>query len=292
METIYETIHRPPPEARSALLEVSVGCSYGKCTFCRLSNGEIPLQLVSPQVLVSNLAEMAEQGETAERMFLTGENVLAFKTQYLLDVFMMVKSYLPRIREFAMYARADDILRKTDEQLEKLRLAGLHTVYVGVESGNAQVLSMCHKGETPELIVEQLHRLDRLGIQYGLSSILGLGGKKLWQQHAKDTAALYNQVHPRSIRVMTLTPMEGTPLEKAVADGDFCLLSNEEILQEELLLLKSLQVSKAFRFIGNHVSNDVPMVGNFPEDLQKLIRNLEDAMQANTCCCNKISNAW
>ena len=292
METIYETIHRPPPEARSALLEVSVGCSYGKCTFCRLANGEIPLQLVSPHVLSYNLAEMAEQGESAERMFLTGENVLAFKTQYLLDVFALVQSYLPQIREFAMYARADDILRKTDEQLEKLRLAGLHTVYVGVESGNAQVLSLCKKGETPELIVDQLLRLDRIGIQYGLSSILGLGGKTLWEQHAKDTAALYNRVYPRSVRVMTLTPMEGTPLEKAVADGSFQLLSDEEIIREELLLLKSLQVTKPFRFIGNHVSNNIPMTGNLPEDLNKLIQSLENALQVQTSCCKRTSNAW
>lgn len=292
MVNIYETIHRPPPEARSALLEVSVGCSYGKCTFCRLSNGEIPLQLVSPQILAGNLSEMAEQGETAERMFLTGENVLAFKTQYLLDVFGLVRSYLPRIREFAMYARADDVLRKSDEQLEKLRDAGLHTVYVGVESGNAQVLSMCKKGETPELIISQLHRLDRIGIEYGLSSILGLGGRDLWQQHTRDTAALYNQVHPRSIRIMTLTPMEGTPLERAVLDGSFRLLSNEEILQEELLLLRSLRLSKPFRFIGNHVSNDVPMVGNFPEDQEKLIQNLENALQARNACCKKTLNAW
>lgn len=292
METIYETIHRPPPEARSALLEVSVGCSYGKCTFCRLSNGEIPLQLVSPQVLAGNLAEMAEQGETAERMFLTGENVLAFKTQYLLDVFALVQSYLPQIREFAMYARADDVLRKSDKQLEKLRAAGLHTVYVGVESGNAQVLSMCNKGETPELIVDQLLRLDRIGIEYGLSSILGLGGKARWKQHAKDTAALYNRVHPRSVRVMTLTPMAGTPLEKAVADGSFQLLSGEEILREEWLLLQSLQVTKPFRFIGNHVSNHIPMVGNLPEDLDKLIRNLENALQEQTSCCKRTPNAW
>ena len=292
METIYEKIHRPPPEARSALLEVSVGCSYGKCTFCRLSNGEIPLQLVSPAVLMANLAEMAAQGETAERMFLTGENVLAFKTQYLLDVFSLVRSYLPQIREFAMYARADDVLRKTDKQLETLRTAGLHTVYVGVESGNAQVLSLCMKGETPEQITCQLQRLDRIGIQYGLSSILGLGGSDMWQQHALDTAALYNQVHPRSIRVMTLTAMPGTPLEKEIAAGSFHPLSPQQILREELLLLKSLQIKKPVRFVGNHVSNDVPMVGNLPEDLQLLIRNLESALQDEESSCKKMPNVW
>lgn len=279
METIYDTIHRPPPESRSALLEVSVGCSYGKCTFCRLSNGEIPLQLVSTGTLTANLEEMALRGEPSSRMFLTGENVLAFRTQYLLDVFALVRSYLPSIQEFAMYARADDILRKTDEQLTHLRANGLHTLYVGVESGNAQVLDRCKKGETPELILQQLQRLDRLGIQYGLSSILGLGGVELWQQHAQDTAALYNQTHPRSIRVMTLTSMPGTPLEQEIRDGLFRPLSPKQILQEELLLLRELRLTGPVRFVGNHVSNDIPMVGYIPADLAQMIQKLEDALE-------------
>ncbi len=279
MYTLYETINRPPPEHQSALLELSVGCSYGRCTFCQLSNGKTPLQLVPIQVLSENLMEMASQGESSTRMFMTGENVLAFKTRYLLDVFKYVRSYLPGIQEFAMYGRADDILHKTDEQLQALHSAGLNTIYVGVESGNRQVLKDCRKGEVPEEIVQQLHRLDNIGIQYGLSSILGLGGVKLWKQHALDTAELYNQVRPRSIRVMTLTPMEGTPLEDAVKKGLFHIPPPEIILQEELLLLETLNYADhRCRFIGNHVSNKQPIVGNVPDDQPWMIQALREAL--------------
>ena len=178
-----------------------------------------------------------------------------------------------------MYGRADDILHKTDEQLQALHDEGLNTIYVGVESGNRQVLKDCRKGEVPEEIVQQLHRLDNIGIQYGLSSILGLGGVKLWKQHALDTAELYNQVRPRSIRVMTLTPMEGTPLEDAVKKGLFHIPPPEIILQEELLLLETLNYADhRCRFIGNHVSNKQPIVGNVPDDQPWMIQALREAL--------------
>ncbi len=158
MSTFYETVYRPPTEAASALLEISVRCSYGKCTFCRLSDGMVPLQLASFQTIYDNLVDLAEQGETGQRLFLAGENVLAFQTRYLLDLFKLARSYLPNIREFAMYGRADDIAHKSDKQLSQLQQAGLDTVYVGVGSGNAQVLRWCRKGEIPQEIAAQLHR--------------------------------------------------------------------------------------------------------------------------------------
>lgn len=278
MDTFYETIYRPPTEARSLLLEVSSGCSYGKCTFCRLSDGSVPLRLASPQMLCGNLAELAAAGEMGERMYLTGENVLAFKTQYLLDVFSLVRTYLPQIREFAMYARADDIEAKTDEQLAQLHAAGLDTLYVGVESGNAQVLADCKKGETPEQMIAQLHRLDQAGIQYGLSSILGLGGQALWREHATDTAALYRRVTPRSIRIMTLTVHPGTPLAANVRDGSFQPLEPRQVLEEEKLLIQELE-GVTCRFVANHGSNLVPMVGNFPQDRQQFLEKLTAALE-------------
>lgn len=278
MATFYETIYRPPTEARSLLLEVSAGCSYGKCTFCRLSDGSVPLQLASPQMLIDSLMELVAGGEGGERLYLTGENVLAFKTRYLLDLFALVRSYLPGIREFALYGRADDIAGKSDEQLSWLHEAGLDTVYVGVESGNPQVLLACNKGETPEEIVLQLHRLDAAGIRYGLSSILGLGGTALWREHARDTAALYRQVAPKSIRVMTLTPLPGTPLAADVAAGRFQIPSTRTILEEERLLLEGLDGISPCRFVGNHGSNALPLTGNLPDDRKKLVNILSAAL--------------
>lgn len=279
METIYETIYRPPTEHKSALLELSVGCSWGKCSFCRLADGAIPLQAVDRKTLQANLLEMACRGEMPQRMFLTGENALAFRTSYLLETFGLVRLFLPSVREFAVFGRADDILSKTSAQLAVLQKAGLATVYVGVESGNAAILRRMRKGVGPRQLIASLQKLDGAGITYGLSAIMGLGGPDLWEDHARDTATLFNSVNPASIRLMTLTPMPGTPLAEEVEAGSFTLSSPQRILQEERLLLELLEPGKnGYRFLANHVSNQIPLAGNLPQDREKLLAILDRAL--------------
>lgn len=279
MQTIYETIYRPPLEAQSSLLELSAGCSWGKCIFCRLAAGHVPLQLVPEDILRQNLLEKSLSGNMPERMFLTGENALSFKTDYLLHVFGLVRAYLPFVREFAMFGRAVDVETKNDAQLLKLKEAGLKTVYVGLESGNAETLRLVAKGVTPEKLLTQLARLDKAGIGYGLSAIFGLGGRQLSRAHALDTASFINSVHPESVRFMTLTPMPETPLAKMVESGRFSQLSPEEVLAEERLLIGSLEPgSHSYRFYGNHVSNAVPLKGNMPEDRERILAALDHAL--------------
>ena len=281
MYTLEETIYRPPLEEHSALLEVSVGCSYGRCTFCHYSNGNTPLQLIPTEIIADNLEEMAQEGITQTRMFLTGGNVFAFKTRFLVDLFAFVRQYLPQIKEFCMYSRADDILHKSGEQLKQLKSAGLDTLYVGVESGNDEILKLCNKGETSETIIRALHVLDDNGIRYGLSSILGLGGRELSECNALDTAELYNSVSPASIRVMTLTPMEGTPLMAEVKSGRFDMLTVREVLQEEITLIKNIELGNRCRFVANHVSNSNAVCGWLPEDKEKMLKKLYAALDSS-----------
>lgn len=279
MATLEETVFRPPLEAESALLEISLGCSYGKCTFCRYSDGRTPLQLVPPEMLCENLEELAVKGEKAKRMFLLGGNVLAFKSRYLVDIFQLARRYLPSVLHFSMYARADDVIEKTEDQLKELQREGLETLYIGVESGNTQILKNCQKGETPEEIIAALHKLDKIGIHYGLSSILGLGGRDLWRENAIDTAALYNRVRPVSIRVMTLTPMKGSILADKVASGSFFLSNRRQILEEERLLLETMAATYGpCLFVGTHVSNSIPIKGMLPEERALMIDTLTRAI--------------
>ena len=283
MITIRDRIFRPPPESGSELLEIAVGCSYGACTFCQYSAGDIPLQVSPVDVICANLEELSRTGSGKRRMFLTGGNVFAFKTEYLLTLFDLIKTYLPQITQLAMYARADDVERKSDEQLTALREAGLHTLYVGIESGNEQVLRMCRKNETRQQMLQNLWRLDSFGIQYGLSSILGLGGRKLWQQHALDTASFYSAVTPASIRVMTLNPIAGTPLARDIAAGRFQMPEPEDILREELLLLENIHYTGgSCRFVGNHHSNAIPLTGLLPADREALLESLRQALKHKT----------
>lgn len=281
MITFSDRLFRPPPEGGSLLLEVAQGCSHGKCNFCRYSTGDAPLKLVSSDVLCHNLEEISILDEPRRRMFLAGGNFLTFKTDYILALFSLVQAYLPYVTQFAMYARADDILNKTTAELISLRDAGLHTLYIGIESGNRDVLEWCNKNETPEQMIDSMNLLDSLGIQYGLSSILGLGGEQRWEEHALDTAALYSSVKPASIRVMTLTAFEGTVLDGQVKRGEFKIPSQEMILREELLLLKNTDIKDTTcLFVGNHVSNSVELVGIIPPQKDELVETLSSAIES------------
>ena len=295
MATLEETVFRPPLEHNSALLEIALGCSWSKCTFCRYSDGKTPLQLVSPYMLCENLEELAAEDDTKTRMFLLGGNVLAFKYEYLLDIFRLVQTYLPHVKYFAMYARADDVTNKSSDQLKALSDAGLDTLYIGVESGNAEILAACNKQETPDEIIKALLKLDSVNIKYGLSSILGLGGKDKWEINAVDTGKLYNAVRPSSIRVMTLTPMRGTPLSVEIANGKFKCSSAEDVIKEEILLLKTLTgLQSPCIFVGTHPSNPASVMGKLPVDREALINMLSDALKNtdNELCLPNSLKSW
>ncbi|SHK14616.1 radical SAM protein [Hespellia stercorisuis] len=273
-------VYRPPVEAASMILEVSIGCSYGKCTFCQYLADKIPLQLIPREELISNLINLSLTGSTTPDLFLTGGNVLAFKTAYLLDTFNLVHMYLPYVQNFRMYARADDVLHKSREELSALASAGLDILYIGIESGNNEVLTLCNKGETRDQMLESLSILEECGIQYGLSSILGLGGKEHSREHTEDTISFYNQTSPASIRVMTLTPFDHSPLADAIQQGRFHPLVQKEILEEELLLLENLKLlSNECLFVANHVSNAVPLIGFLPSNQEQLITILKNNIQ-------------
>lgn len=292
MQTIYETIYRPPLEAGSSLLELSVGCSWGRCAFCRLADGHIPLQLVPESILRQNLLEKSLNGEMPERMFLTGENALSFKTDYLLRVFSLVRAYLPTVRQFAMFGRAVDVETKSDSQLEQLKNAGLATVYVGLESGNSETLRLVAKGVTPETMYRQLRRLDQVGIDYGLSAIFGLGGEDLSAGHARDTAGFINSVRPQSVRFMTLTIMPGTPLARMAEQGKFRQLSPQAALAEERSLINALEPGEGgYRLWANHVSNSLPLAGNLPEEKERLLKALDAALENGLGDCAR-NGGW
>jgi radical SAM superfamily enzyme YgiQ (UPF0313 family) len=221
------------------------------------------------------LSKMEEHRERTD-LFLLGENTFALSPARLEQIFEMVHRYLPQIRKISMFARCDDVMRKTDDAMLGLKISGLGDLYIGLESGSDVVLSLCDKGLTAQEMVDTFHRLDRLGIGYSLSSIIGLGGRKYSRIHALETAALYSRIHPRTIRVMTLTPWPGTLLCEQILQGCFEELSPWEVILEERLFLSemNLNVSECL-FVGTHVSNNVPLVGLLPRHKEMMVDVLD-----------------
>ncbi len=272
---VGEIVYRPPTESNSIILEVALGCSYGRCTFCK-EEAKRSFRLLSLAEIEEKLVVLKTipQNENRSSMFFLGEDSFTLKPHSLMKLFELVKDHLPQVRQISMYARVQDVLIKTEAELSELQRAGLGDLYIGLESGSPKILKQTCKGQTPGDVIECCRRLDSLGISYAMSSIIGLGGVRDCYEHAVSTAQLYNQLHPKSIRLLTLTPEEGSTLAKQVKSGEFQLLPAGQTILEERLFLEHLAVENCL-LIGNNVSNLAPLVAHWTRDKELILDSLD-----------------
>lgn len=264
----HDTIYIPPHEEESAPLEVALGCSWRKCTFCDFARDDF--SVLSPDQILENIKGLARLYPRHERMFLLGENSFVLSARRLLEIFRQVGSHMPSVKSFAMYARIDDVLTKTQEELSALKAAGLSALHIGVESGSDSILAARRKGVTSQQMLEAFRKLDIARIDYYITVILGLGGLQYSKLHAIETARLLNKAHPKNIWCLKLTLFEGTPLYKEWQRGDFRQMTPTEVLQEMILLLGNLTVRDCL-FEDTTVLDQYTLQGNLPQQKQQLL---------------------
>ena len=273
----HDIVYCPPMEEESALLEVALGCSWSKCLFCDFAKD--PFCVHSMDKIERNLQILSEAKGDKDRVFFLGENSFCLSTEMLLDIMNMTKRYMPQVTTFGMYARFDDVLRKKDEELKQLREAGLTDLHMGFESGSDMILLSMNKGVTTMDILEAVRKMDRAGIGYHFTIILGLGGKQLTIPHATETARLLNRTNPRSIWCLNLKVWPDTPLERMVKMGEFEPLSLVEMLQEEWLMLQNLNVKNCF-YMDTTVLNKYTIQGVLPEAKDAMLYGMRQLLES------------
>ncbi|HBA63554.1 MAG TPA: radical SAM protein [Lachnospiraceae bacterium] len=274
----HDTIYLPPWEEGVPALEVALGCSWHKCRFCDFAKD--PFQIHPMDKIEQNMKILGQLRPEATRLFLLGENAFVIPAEDLAHIFDMTDQYMPHVNEFSMYARIDDILRKSMEELHMLHQMGLTTLHIGVESGSNPILHMMNKGITAEQTVEALNRLDQVGIEYCLTVILGLGGRTFRNMHAIETARMLNRTHPKNIWCLKLKVWENTPLETMVKKGEFDPMTPEEILLEERLLLENLHVTNCL-YVDTTVLDVYTIQGNLPQEKQSLLTAVNNLLRFN-----------
>lgn len=272
-----DTVYPPPLESKSALLEVSTGCSYRKCKFC-----DFPKDTFS----IASMAEIARKIELLRlvidgnpRLHLLGCNPFCMHTRQLLGILAMIHDRLPCVKEVSMYARADDVLKKSADDLKALANAGVTDLHMGLESGSNAVLSLHEKGETIEDIEEAMNALDRCGIRYHLTAIPGLGGKSLSREHALKTAAVISRHNPMSVWCIALKIWPETPLSRMVSDGEFEPLSYEEILAEEREMVSLIQVSLPMLYVDSTVLGKYTILGMLPIQKEAMLQQMDHLLE-------------
>ena len=275
----YEgTVYRPPGEWKSYLLQVTVGCSHNACTFCGMYKDKRyrvrPLEEIFEDIALARAA----YGDV-KRVFLCDGDAVAMDTEELLAVLDRLYETFPSLERVNAYAGPGSTLRKTEEELAALRRAGLVRLYLGVESGSDAVLKFIHKGVNAQQMLQAGQRLVEAGIDLWVTIILGITGEGGdWREHILSTAQIINEMKPRHLSAMTFAPAKGTPLGDDVLAGRFKVYGPDHILEECRLLIQHLDVDP-LHFTSNHASNYLPLKGSLPQDREKFLSLIDQALE-------------
>lgn len=271
-------IYRPPSEAYSLLVQVTIGCSHNKCTFCNMYKAK-QFKVRKPEEVLEDLAWARSHYNRVERIFLCDGDALCLANHKLLVILDYIKEHFPECERVTTYGRATDVIRKTDEELRELKEHGLEMVYIGAESGSQKILDKVNKGETREELIEGVQRLEKAGIKTSVTFISGLAGPDDWEEHAIETGKMIAEMNASYVSLLTLMLQPPAPLLDDYRDGKFKLLTAEEVLAETCLMLQYARPSKPCVFRSNHASNYVSLRGNLPMDNESMIASLKRCME-------------
>ncbi len=271
-------IYRPPSEAHSLLLQVTIGCSHNRCVYCDMYRDK-KFRPKPWETVEADLREAAAQGPVFRRVFLCDGDALILSTRRLLQILAGVRQHLPWVERVGVYGDTRSVLRKNTEELRELRAAGLGIVYHGMESGDDDVLQLINKGGRRAECIETAARLRDAELPHSVMVLLGVGGRALSDQHARNTASALTEMDPPFVGALTTTVVPGTALDEMARHGRFELPGKFEIL-EELRTIVAGSDFTACRFSANHASNYLPIRSELPRDkaalLDVLTRVLEE----------------
>lgn len=268
-------VYRPPSEARSLIVQLTIGCAHNKCSFCTMYKDK--------QFRVRKLSEIKEDfaeasrryGRERLRIFLADGDALVMKTKDLLEIIQYAKECFPRAERISSYGTPGDVLRKSEEELIALRKAGLELIYMGAESGDDVVLEQINKGVTREEIIAAGQKLKKCGIGTSITLISGLGGKERLKEHALESADLISKMKPDYVGFLTLMLDEPAPILKEIREGRLTLLEPEDVLAEMRLFLQHVD-SEGTVFRSNHASNYIVLRGNLNRDIPSMLEYLDE----------------
>lgn len=276
--------YRPPNEAFSTLIRVTRGCPWNKCEFCSMYK-QIKFEIKSYEEVKNDVKEARQLYRRARSIFLGDSDNLVHKE--LPEVVAFIKKTFPEAKRMTTYARAKTILRQKMESLNAVRKAGLDRLHLGLESGDAVVLKQFRKGVTPEEMIEAGLKAKKAGFEVCLYIISGAGGSERWQEHARASARVLNQIRPDFIRLRTLTFQHGTPLKEKHLEGEFNIISPLERLKEVKLLLENLDLKDCY-LASDHLTNYLwagndafykGIAGSLPHDKEEMLKVVRRAIE-------------
>jgi len=273
----YEgSIYRPPSEANSLILQVTVGCSYNKCTFCHSFQGK-EFRVKSFEEIMEDIDEASSYGHIP-RVFLADGDALIIPQTDLVRILEYLKLKIRGLERVGIYANAVDVLKKTPEELNELKSLGLGIIYLGLESGNAEVLKRIRKNATAGQMVRAAKRVKEAGILLSITVLLGIGGVELSREHAEDTGKILSEMDPDYVGALSLIIVPGTPIANDLQSGKLVLPTPFELIRELGTMIANCQFTDCF-FASNHASNYLPLRIRMPQEKERALQLIREVLK-------------
>ncbi len=281
-----ETIIRPPAEIDSFLLHVTTGCSANNCSFCGAYK-KVPFSILEYDEIESEIEEYSRLYPDTRHVFLLDGDALAMPNSKLLPVLKKLNKSFLNLSRISAYANGYNITKRSARELKELSDYKLTLLYMGLESGNQDILNRCGKTSSVEEMVEAVNRASKAGIKSSVIVLLGLGGRKHSESHVSGTIKALNKMQSRYLSFLSLMLIPGTPLYEETKKGDFEELNPVELLKEMYYIIQGLELEKTV-FRSNHASNYLSLEGRFPKDKEKLLSMLKPAIEGK----KKLKPEW
>ncbi len=273
-------LYRPPSEGNNLIVQVTLGCSYNRCSFCSMYSSKAFSIRPLPEVF-ADIERAALAWPEARRVFLADGDALMLPTEHLVQILDQLHARLPELTRVSSYATPDNLNRKSLEELRLLKSKGLSLVYLGIESGDAEVLKRIAKGASPKSIIKAITAAREGGLKVSAMVILGVGGEKCWQQHIDGTIAVVNAAPPHYLSTLQLhLDEESFPSFLSRWEGEFTFQNDDGILAEQERLLAGLAPATPVLFRSNHASNALALAGTLPRDTKRLQAEVAAARQS------------
>ncbi|NOQ24444.1 MAG: radical SAM protein [Bacteroidales bacterium] len=271
-----EPVFRPPGEARSAIIQATLGCSWNKCAFCEMYTSK-NFKSRNFEELKSEIETLSRYYKGAKKIFLADGNAFVLSANKLIPILDEINKQFGKLQRISSYALPKDIMIKSESELKDLRSRGLKLLYVGIETGDNELLKLINKGETFNSTVDGILKAHNAGIDTSIMILNGLGGKKYSQQHALKSAEIINKISPKFLSTLTLSLPYGVEHFQEKFNGEYQQQTIVELFEELKLFIENIKAENII-FRSNHVSNNLNLKGTLSKDNDQLVEMLQQAI--------------
>ncbi len=268
---------RPPSEADSILLQVTLGCSHNRCTFCGTYRDK-RFRIKDDRTILSDILYAARHLRDQDRLFLMDGDALIIPQPRLMWIMERIAEHLPWVKRVGAYANVKSIKKKSLAELKQLREKGLGILYYGVETGDEEIRQAIDKGSTAATCIEMGRRVKEAGIQLSATVLLGIAGREHSLRHARATGALLTAMDPDFVGALSVMLLPGTPLYEEMAGGSFALPDEIGMLAELREMIAHTDLTRGY-FFSNHASNYLPVKAKLPSGKQKALALIDAALR-------------